>query len=123
MKLTDTANLVAELDAITALSVDAEELHLVRPTLNTNHKIEIKNGRHPVIEKVSNKEYVSNDCIMDESINTLLITGPNMSGKSTYMRQLAIILIMAQMGSFVPATSANLPLSIRFLLVLALVMT
>ena len=110
LKLTDTANLVAELDAITALSVDAEELHLVRPTLNTNHKIEIKNGRHPVIEKVSNKEYVSNDCIMDESINTLLITGPNMSGKSTYMRQLAIILIMAQMGSFVPATSANLPI-------------
>lgn len=110
LKLTDTANLVAELDAITALSVDAEELHLVRPTLNANHKIEIKNGRHPVIEKVSNKEYVSNDCIMDESINTLLITGPNMSGKSTYMRQLAIILIMAQMGSFVPATSANLPI-------------
>ena len=110
LKLTDTANLVAELDAITALSVDAEELHLVRPTLNTNHKIEIKNGRHPVIEKVNNKEYVSNDCIMDESINTLLITGPNMSGKSTYMRQLAIILIMAQMGSFVPATSANLPI-------------
>ena len=63
-----------------------------------------------MIEKVSNKEYVSNDCIMDESINTLLITGPNMSGKSTYMRQLAIILIMAQMGSFVPATSANLPI-------------
>ena len=110
LALTDTANVLAELDTLCALAVDAEEYHLVRPTLNNTHKIEIKNGRHPVIEKVSNKEYVSNDCIMDESICTLLITGPNMSGKSTYMRQLAIIIIMAQMGSFVPASSANLPI-------------
>ena len=63
-----------------------------------------------MVEKVSNFEYVSNDCIMDPSINTLLITGPNMSGKSTYMRQLAIIIILAQMGSFVPAEVANLPI-------------
>ena len=110
LDLKDTANVIAEIDALTALSLCAEEYHFVRPTLNDNHTIEIKNGRHPVIEKVSNMEYVSNDCIMDSSIHTLLITGPNMSGKSTYMRQLAIIVILAQMGSFVPATGANIPI-------------
>ena len=108
--LKDTANVIAEIDAITSLSVVAEEYHFVKPSLNTKHFLEIKDGRHPVIEKVSNMEYVNNDCIMDESINTLLITGPNMSGKSTYMRQLAIIVILAQMGSFVPASKANLPI-------------
>lgn len=110
LELKDTANQIAELDAITSLSVVAEEHRFVRPEFNENHSMEIKNGRHPVIEKVSNLEYVSNDCIMDSSINTLLITGPNMSGKSTYMRQLAIIIILAQMGSFVPADSAKLPI-------------
>ncbi len=110
LSLKDTANEIAELDAITALSVVAEECHFVRPTLNTEHKLEIKNGRHPVIEKVSNYEYVANDIFMDPSIHTLLITGPNMSGKSTFMRQLAIIVILAQMGSFVPAEKANLPI-------------
>lgn len=110
LKLKDTANVIAELDAIVSLAVCADEYHLVRPTLNHEHCIDIKGGRHPVIEKVSNLEYVTNDCVMDSSIHTLLITGPNMSGKSTYMRQLAIIIIMAQMGSFVPATKANLPI-------------
>ncbi len=110
LDLKDTANVVAELDAITSLAVAADEYRLVRPELNQNHLIDIKNGRHPVIEKVSNLEYVCNDCVMDSSIHTLLITGPNMSGKSTFMRQLAIIVIMAQMGSFVPATSAKLPI-------------
>jgi len=110
LSLKDTANAIAELDAITSLALCADLYHLVRPTINHEHLIEIKNGRHPVIEHVSNMEYVSNDCIMDSSINTLLITGPNMSGKSTFMRQLAIIIIMAQMGSFVPASKANLPI-------------
>jgi len=110
LELKDTAEILSELDALSSLSVCSEEYHFVRPTLNTEHIIEIKNGRHPVVEKVSNLEYVSNDCIMDPSINTLLITGPNMSGKSTYMRQLAIIIILAQMGSFVPAEVANLPI-------------
>lgn len=110
LDLKDTSNVIAELDAITSLAVVAEEYRLVRPELNHDHLIEIKNGRHPVIERVSNLEYVCNDCIMDPSIHTLLITGPNMSGKSTFMRQLAIIVIMAQMGSFVPATSAKLPI-------------
>ena len=110
LELKDTADCIATLDALASLAVCAEEYHLIRPTLNHEHIIEIKNGRHPVIEKVSNMEYIANDCIMDGSINTLLITGPNMSGKSTYMRQLAIIIIMAQMGSFVPASKANLPI-------------
>ena len=110
LSLKNTASLIAEIDALASLAVCAEEYHFVRPTLNEEHQIEIKDGRHPVIEKVSNFEYVANDCVMDNSIHTLLITGPNMSGKSTYMRQLAIIIILAQMGSFVPASKANLPI-------------
>lgn len=108
--LKDTAEIISELDAITSLAVCAEEYNLVRPELNNDHIVEIKDGFHPVIKKVSNNTYVPNDCVMDHSIHTLLITGPNMSGKSTFMRQLAIIIIMAQMGSFVPAKSANLPI-------------
>ncbi len=110
ISLKDTAQVISELDAIAALAVCAEEYNLVRPELNENHEIEIKDGFHPVIERVSNNTYVRNDCTMNENTTTLLITGPNMSGKSTYMRQLAIIIIMAQMGSFVPAKSANLPI-------------
>lgn len=108
--LKDTAEMISEIDALTSFAVCAEEYNLVRPKLNENHTIEIKDGFHPVIKKVSNNTYVSNDCIMDNTITTLLITGPNMSGKSTFMRQLALIIIMAQMGSFVPAKSANLPI-------------
>ncbi len=108
--LKDTAEIISELDAITSLAVCSEEYHLVRPKLNKDHVISIKNGFHPVIEHVSNHTYVKNDCEMNEKVSTLLITGPNMSGKSTYMRQLAIIIIMAQMGSFVPALEANLPI-------------
>ena len=74
------------------------------------NKIEIIDGRHPVIEKVSKDAYGPNDVLMDSTTDVLLITGPNMSGKSTYMRELAIVIIMAQMGSFVPAKSANLPI-------------
>ncbi len=107
--LKSTAEEISKLDAIISLSVASEELNLVRPELTSSHDVKIKDGRHPVVERVSKTEYIANDCIMDESIDTLLITGPNMSGKSTYMRQLAIIIIMAQMGSFVPAKSAVLP--------------
>lgn len=110
LSLLKTASTIAKLDVMLSLSVCADEYHLVRPTLNDEHIIDIKNGKHPVIDKVSKGEYVPNDCFMDENINTLLITGPNMSGKSTYMRQLAIIIIMAQIGSFVSADSANLPI-------------
>ena len=106
----ETAGLLSEIDAILSLAICSEEYNLVRPKIIDEKKIVIKDGRHPVIEKVSKNEYVPNDCIMEGNINTLLITGPNMSGKSTFMRQLAIIVIMAQMGSFVPASSAQLPI-------------
>jgi len=109
-KLKNTAKIIAEVDVYVSLSRVSEEYHLVRPTLTKERSLDIVEGRHPVVEVVSGNGYVMNDCKMDSNINTLLITGPNMSGKSTYMRQLAIIVIMAQMGSFVPATSATLPI-------------
>ena len=110
LEIKKTADVISEIDALVALAMCADEYHLVKPTLNQENKIEIIQGRHPVIEKVSKDEYVPNDIIMDSSTDVLLITGPNMSGKSTYMRELAIIIIMAQMGSYVPAKSANLPI-------------
>lgn len=108
--LKEVSRILSELDALCSLSVVSEEYNFVRPTITEKHEIRIIEGRHPVVEIVSGKEYVANDCLMDENINTLLITGPNMSGKSTYMRQLAIIIIMAQMGSFVPAKESTLPI-------------
>ena len=109
-KLKAIARDLSELDAIISLATSADEYGLVRPEILDERRVEIVEGRHPVVERVSKKEYVSNDCMMSEDVNTLLITGPNMSGKSTYMRQLAIIIIMAQIGSFVPAKSAKLPI-------------
>ena len=108
--LKETSSNIGIIDALASLSVVSEKEKLIRPTFNHNHLIDIKDGFHPVINIVNNGSYVKNDCYMDDKTNTLLITGPNMSGKSTYMRQLAIIIIMAQMGSFVPASSANLPI-------------
>lgn len=108
--LNATADALSEIDALVSLSVCSEEYNLVRPNITDEHVIDIKNGRHPVVEVVSKSEYVPNDCLLSNGINTLLITGPNMSGKSTYMRQMAIIVIMAQMGSFVPCESATLPI-------------
>ena len=110
LKIKKTADTISELDALLSLSICSEELNLVRPILNNEKKLEIVKGRHPVVEIVSGDDYVSNDCFMDESASTLLITGPNMSGKSTYMREVAIIILMAQMGSFVPAEKANIPI-------------
>lgn len=109
-ELKETATLLSEIDSLCSLSLVSEEHHLIRPKFNNNHNLRIIDGRHPVVEVVSNNNYVKNDVIMDESTSTLLITGPNMSGKSTYMRELAIIIIMAQMGSFVPAAEASLPI-------------
>ncbi len=108
--LNAAADVLGELDALVSLSVCSEEYNLVRPNITDEHIIDIKNGRHPVVEVVSKLEYVPNDCELDNGVNTLLITGPNMSGKSTFMRQLAIIVIMAQMGSFVSCESATLPI-------------
>ena len=108
--LQKTADALSEIDCLVSLAICSEEYNFVKPNINDEGIINIKDGRHPVVEIVSKSEYVPNDCVMDGGINTLLITGPNMSGKSTYMRQLAIIVIMAQIGSFVPASSANLPI-------------
>jgi DNA mismatch repair protein MutS len=105
-----TADTISEIDALVSLAIVADQYNFIRPQLNNNHIFDIKEGRHPVVEEVMRSEYVPNDCYMDSSSSTLLITGPNMSGKSTYMRQNAIIVIMAQMGSFVPAKKANLPI-------------
>lgn len=109
-KLKGTAKVLANLDVLASLSVVSEEYHLVRPILTDKRIIDIKEGSHPVVSIVSGNRYIKNDIKMDEHTNTLLITGPNMSGKSTYMRQLAITVIMAQIGSFIPASSGTLPI-------------
>lgn len=101
---------ISEIDVMQSLATVAENNNYVKPKLTNDRIINIKNGRHPVVEKVSKSEYVPNDIYMDQNTNILLITGPNMSGKSTYMRQLALIIIMAQMGSFVPCSEASLPI-------------
>ena len=109
--LQDLAHILSEIDVLASFAVVAEENNYVRPKLNNEHIIDIRDGRHPVIEKVlENTEFVSNDIVFDKDTSVILITGPNMAGKSTYMRQMAIISIMAQIGSFVPASSANLPI-------------
>lgn len=108
--LKETCASLSILDCLASLSMISEEYHLVRPSLTNSRNLKIINGSHPVVECVSNEEYIKNDIIMNENIQTLLITGPNMSGKSTYMRQLAITIILAQMGSFVPADKAELPI-------------
>ena len=109
-KLQQIAKTISEIDVLQSFATVSEENNYIRPTI-ANNKIEIIEGRHPVVEKVlENKEYVSNDIKLDEKTNILLITGPNMAGKSTYMRQMAIITIMAQIGCFVPAKQATLPI-------------
>ncbi|MFC4354499.1 DNA mismatch repair protein MutS [Chryseomicrobium palamuruense] len=103
---------LSEIDVLQAFAVCANRYQLTRPTFTTNREMIIKEGRHPIVEKMmNNQHYVANDCILTEKANMLLITGPNMSGKSTYMRQIAITIIMAQMGSFVPAEEAILPIT------------
>ena len=109
-KLQEIANILSELDVILAFTVIAETYNFTKPEITDKRSIEIKEGRHPVVEIVSKKEYVPNDVFMDEKTNILLITGPNMSGKSTYMRMLAIIVILNQIGSFVPCKIAKLPI-------------
>ena len=108
-KLQETAKIISEIDVLQSFATIAEINNYVRPEI-TENEIYIKESRHPVVEKVINNEFVTNDIIMDKDTNILLITGPNMAGKSTYMRQMAIIAIMAQIGSFVPATVAKLPI-------------
>lgn len=108
-KIQVIADIVAELDVMISLTSVAINHNFVKPTFNHKRGIIVKNGRHPVVDTVLKKnKYVANDIYMDEATDILLITGPNMGGKSTYMRQLALIVILAQMGSFVPAESASL---------------
>lgn len=101
---------IAEIDVFASLATVAENNGYVKPSINLEGKIEIKEGRHPVVEKtLKTEKYISNDCILDNETNTaIIITGPNMSGKSTYMRQIALITLMAQIGSYVPAEKANI---------------
>ncbi|MGM2837290.1 DNA mismatch repair protein MutS [Bacillus cereus group sp. Bce002] len=109
-KLQHLAKVISELDVLQSFATVSEEEQFVKPVLTTKREIFIKDGRHPVVEKVLNgKLYVPNDCIMPEKMDVFLITGPNMSGKSTYMRQLALVTVMSQIGCFVPATEAVLP--------------
>ena len=110
-KIQQIAKIMAYFDVLQAFATISEESRYVRPQLNENHTIEVRDGRHPVVERVlKDAQYVENDCIMPDDLSVLLITGPNMSGKSTYMRQMALISVMAQMGCFVPASYANLPI-------------
>lgn len=109
-RIQKTAKAVARLDVFTSLSLVAEQNHYVRPSLNDNGVIDIKEGRHPVVEKmIVNDMFISNDTFLDNKNHCIsVITGPNMAGKSTYMRQAALIVLMAQIGSFVPAKSADI---------------
>lgn len=106
-----TAKAIATLDVFVSLAVVAEQNRYVRPKLNDKGIIDIKDGRHPVVELMNKEGFVCNDTYLDnDSDNVAIITGPNMAGKSTYMRQSALIVLMAQVGSFVPASSANIGL-------------
>ena len=107
-----TAKAIAKLDMFASLSIVAEQNHYVRPSLNDKGVIDIKDGRHPVVEKMINHDmFVTNDTYLNNGNHCIaVITGPNMAGKSTYMRQSALIVLMAQIGSFVPAKSANIGL-------------
>ena len=104
------ALIISEIDMLLSFANKAKEYNYVRPTFNIYGNVEIVDGRHPVIEATSNQIFVPNDLTMMNNDLIMLITGPNMGGKSTFMRQTALISIMAQIGSFVPCTSANLPL-------------
>lgn len=109
-RIQKTSTIIATLDVITSLATVAEDMNYVKPEVDNSGIIDIKNGRHPVIEKISQAgEFIPNDTYLDKSMNRLaIITGPNMAGKSTYMRQVALITLMAQIGSYVPASSARI---------------
>ncbi len=109
-----TAEVIAELDVLASFAEAAVSRGYVRPEMDGGDAIEIREGRHPVVEEVVGREkFVPNDCRLDSDTKLAIITGPNMAGKSTYMRQVALIVLMAQAGSFVPAASARLGISDR----------
>lgn len=110
-ELQRTAKVISEIDVLSSFALVSEKYNYVRPVITNSNEIKVLNSRHPVVERVlKGEEYVPNDIVMDSNTDILLITGPNMAGKSTYMRQLGIIAIMAQIGCFVPAEEATLPI-------------
>ena len=111
-RIQTTAKAIAKVDVFASLALVAERSNYVRPKINELGVIDIKDGRHPVVEKmIPNDMFISNDTYLDDKKQRIsIITGPNMAGKSTYMRQAALIVLMAQLGSFVPASSANIGL-------------
>ncbi|MBC1534031.1 DNA mismatch repair protein MutS [Listeria seeligeri] len=110
-RLQKLAKSVSEIDCLQSFADISEKNHFIRPTLSEDGSLHVKQGRHPVVEKVMGAQsYVANDCDLDANREILLITGPNMSGKSTYMRQVALTAICAQVGCFVPAEEAVLPI-------------
>ena len=109
-RLQKTAKIISEIDMIQAFSVVSDNYKFVRPELTDEKLIRLIDCRHPVVEQVMKDKYIANDIVMDKTTNILLITGPNMAGKSTYMRQCAITVIMAQIGCFVPCREATLPI-------------
>ena len=112
LRIQKTAKAVAQIDAFASLALTAERNQYVRPKINEKGTIDIRDGRHPVVEQMIPSEmFIANDTYLDDKKNRIsVITGPNMAGKSTYMRQTALIVLMAQIGSFVPASSANIGL-------------
>ncbi|MBI5972368.1 DNA mismatch repair protein MutS [Staphylococcus caledonicus] len=110
-RLQKQAKIISELDCLQSFAEIAQKYNYVKPQFSDDKKLELENSRHPVVERVMDyNDYVPNDCTLDKDNFIYLITGPNMSGKSTYMRQIAIISIMAQMGAYVPCDSAILPI-------------
>ena len=110
-RLQALAKAISTVDVLQSFATISERYQYVKPNMNQQQKLAIVQGRHPVVEKVlGQQEYIANDIVMDQETFILLITGPNMSGKSTYMRQLALTVILAQIGCFVPAESAELPI-------------
>lgn len=106
------ASSISELDVYISFAVVSEKYRFVKPAFHEGRALKIVGGRHPVVEKMLNKQmYVPNDCILTDDKNMMLITGPNMSGKSTFMRQVALIVVLAQMGCYVPADEAYLPIT------------
>ncbi|MBD8025360.1 DNA mismatch repair protein MutS [Ureibacillus sp. Re31] len=106
------ASNISELDVYISFAVVSEKYRFVKPAFHEGRALKIVGGRHPVVEKMLNKQmYVPNDCILTDDKNMMLITGPNMSGKSTFMRQVALIVVLAQMGCYVPADEAYLPIT------------
>ena len=112
IRIQKTAKAVAALDVFTSLALVAERNNYIRPTINAQGKIDIKDGRHPVVEQmIPNGSFICNDTVLDDKKQRIsIITGPNMAGKSAYMRQVALIVLMAQLGSYVPASKANIGL-------------